>query len=122
MALNLRSFKTRAFTAIIFAVVMLGCLLWNPWSFFILFTVIHFGCWFEYQVLVEKIDPGYREITPFHRYGVMIAGWCLMLWFSGASYSLGGLSLHHLGWWLGLVFAFILPLTEILFNNSIRPK
>jgi len=102
--------------------VMLGGLLWNPWSFFILFSVIHFGCWVEYQRLVAKIDPGYAKITPFHCYGVMIAGWCLMLWFSGASYNIGGFLLHEVGWWLGLILAFILPLTEILFNSNIRPK
>jgi phosphatidate cytidylyltransferase len=45
-----------------------------------------------------------------------------MLWFSGGSYSIGGFLLHEVGWWLGLVFAFILPLTEILFNSNIRPK
>jgi phosphatidate cytidylyltransferase len=122
MALNLQTFRTRALTAFVFAVVMLGGALWNSWSFFILFSVIHFGCWFEYQRIVAEIDAGYREITPFHRYGVMIAGWCLMLWFSGGSYSIGGFLLHEAGWWLGLVFAFILPLTEILFNSNIRPK
>lgn len=122
MALNWQTFKTRATTAIIFVVVMLGGLLWNPWSFFILFSIVHFGCWIEYQRLVARIDPGYQQITPFHRYGVMLAGFCLMLWFSGASYSIGGLLLHEIGWWLGLVLAFVLPLTEILFNNNIRPK
>jgi phosphatidate cytidylyltransferase len=122
MALNLQTFRTRALTALVFAGVMLGGLLWNSWSFFLLFSVIHFGCWFEYQKLVEKIDGGYRDITPFHRYGVMLAGWCLMLWFSGGAYSIGGFLLHEVGWWLGLVFAFILPMTEILFNSNIRPK
>ncbi len=122
MALNWQIFKTRAITALIIVMVMLVGLLWNPWSFFILFSIVHFGCWIEYQRLVALIDPGYREITPFHRYGVMLAGWCLMLWFSGASYSIGGMLLHEIGWWLGLVLMFILPLTEILFNNNIRPK
>jgi phosphatidate cytidylyltransferase len=55
MALNIATFKTRALTALIFVVVMLTGLLWNFWSFLILFTVIHFGCWLEYLKLVEKI-------------------------------------------------------------------
>ena len=122
MALNAQIFKTRAITAVIFAAVMLAGVLWNAWSLFLLFSVVHFGCWTEYQRLVARIDPGYQEITPFHRYGVMLAGWCLMLWFSGASYSIGGFLLHQAGWWLGLIFAFILPVTEILFNSNIRPK
>ncbi len=55
MALNIATFKTRALTALIFVAVMLTSLLWNFWSFLILFTVIHFGCWLEYLKLVEKI-------------------------------------------------------------------
>jgi phosphatidate cytidylyltransferase len=55
LAFNFQTFKTRALTALLFVVVMLTGLLWNFWSFLILFTVIHFGCWFEYLKLVEKI-------------------------------------------------------------------
>ena len=58
MALNFQTFKTRALTALLFVVVMLVGLLWNFWSFLILFTVIHFGCWFEFVKLIKKI---YRE-------------------------------------------------------------
>lgn len=55
MALNIQTFKTRALTALLFVAVMLTGLLWNFQSFFILFAVIHFGCWVEYLKLVEKI-------------------------------------------------------------------
>ncbi len=122
MAFNVQAFKTRALTAIIFAAVMLVGLLWNHWSFFILFSVIHFGCWIEYQKLVALIDPGYKEITPFHKYGVMLAGWCLMLWFTGDTYQLFGIRLHEIGWWLGLIVAFLLPITELLFTKNIKLK
>lgn len=122
MAFNIQTFKTRALTAIIFAAVMLVGLLWNHWSFFILFSIIHFGCWIEYQKLVALIDPGYKEITPFHKYGVIIAGWCLMLWFSSDTYSIFGMRLHEIGWWLGLIIAFILPITELLFTKNIQLK
>jgi phosphatidate cytidylyltransferase len=122
MAFNIQTFKTRALTAIIFAAIMLVGLLWNHWSFFILFSVIHFGCWIEYQKLVALIDPGYKEITPFHKYGVMLAGWCLMLWFTSDAYHLFGLRLHEIGWWLGLIIAFLLPITELLFTKNIRLK
>jgi phosphatidate cytidylyltransferase len=122
MAFNWQTFKTRALTAIIFAAVMLVGLLWNHWSFFILFSIIHFGCWIEYQKLVALIDPGYKEITPFHKYGVMLAGWCLMLWFTGDAYQLFGIRLHEIGWWLGLIVAFLLPITELLFTKNIKLK
>ncbi len=53
MALNKEVFKTRALTALIFVAVMLGGLLWNMWSFFILVSIIHIGGWFEYLKLTE---------------------------------------------------------------------
>ena len=57
MAFNLQTFKTRTLTAIVFAMVMLVGLLWNAWSFLILFTIIHFGCWYEFIKLLKKINP-----------------------------------------------------------------
>ena len=55
MAFNWKTFKTRALTAIIFVAVMLTGLLWNYWSFLILFSIIHFGCWWEFVKLIKKI-------------------------------------------------------------------
>lgn len=55
MAFNFQTFKTRALTALLFVAVMLTGLLWNFWSFLMLFTVIHFGCWFEFVKLTKKI-------------------------------------------------------------------
>ena len=57
MAFDTKTFKTRAVTAIVFAIVMLAGLLWNKWSFIILFTIIHFGCWYEFIKLLKKINP-----------------------------------------------------------------
>lgn len=55
MALNKEVFKTRSLTAVVFVIVMLAGLLWNFWSFVLLFTIIHFGCWFEFVKLMKKI-------------------------------------------------------------------
>src|SRR4029077_10366701 len=99
MAFNWQTFKTRTITSIVFVAVMLTGLLWNQWSFFILFTIIHFGCWMEYQKLVGLIDNGYTEISPFHKYGVMLAGWCIMLYFTNNSYAILGIKLPAIGWW-----------------------
>lgn len=55
MALNIDTLKTRSLTAFIFVAVMLMGLLWNFWSFVLLFTIIHFGCWYEYVKLIKKI-------------------------------------------------------------------
>lgn len=80
MALNVQVFRTRALTAVIFVLVMLAGLLINGWTFLCLFTLIHFGCWKEYQKLVAGISPSYSRISPFHSYAVMFAGWGFMLW------------------------------------------
>ena len=84
MAFNWKTFQTRTLTAIIFAAVMLIGLLWNQWSFLILFSIIHFGCWWEYFNLLEKIHN-----TTYHRYtriGFMLMGYAMMLWFCGSIY------------------------------------
>ena len=96
MAFNIQSFKTRALTAILFAVIMLCGLLINYWTFFILFSIIHFGCWYEYQKLVALIDKDYADITAFHKYGVMLAGWGFMLFMTNDAFSIGSFSLHEI--------------------------
>lgn len=55
MALNVATLKTRSLTAVVFVAVMLLGLLWNFWSFLILFTIVHFGCWYEFIKLIKKI-------------------------------------------------------------------
>lgn len=57
MSFNFQTFKTRALTAIVFAVIMLVGLFWNKWSFIALFVLIHFGCWLEFVMLMKKISP-----------------------------------------------------------------
>lgn len=55
MSLNRQAFRTRTITAIVFAVVMLLGLLWSRLSLVFLFTLVYFGCWWEYFSLAEKI-------------------------------------------------------------------
>ncbi|WP_153796327.1 phosphatidate cytidylyltransferase [Foetidibacter luteolus] len=122
MAFNIQTFKTRALTAVVFVLVMLAGLFTGHWTFLILFSIIHFGCWFEYQKLIGLIDPDYRDITAFHKYGVMIAGWSFMLWMTSNIYSLGNITLHEIGWWLMLIFVIALPLIEILLSKNLFIK
>lgn len=122
MALNKGTFKTRSISAAVFVVVMLAGLLINHWTFFILFSVIHFGCWVEYQRLIGKIDNEYMHISPFHRYGIMLAGWFVMLYFTNNDFRIGDFVFHAVGWWLALLFAFLLPITEVLFSRNISLK
>ncbi len=122
MAFNLQTFRTRALTAILFVVVMLAGLLWNKWSFLLLFSIIHFGCWFEYQKLVGFIDKGYQTINPFHKYGVMIGGYGLMLFFTADWYISSNVSLHSIGWMLMLAGFLMVPISELLFSKHFNFK
>jgi len=120
MAIQAVNFRTRALTSLFFVAVMLFGLLWNTWSFFILFSIIHFGCWYEYQKLLAKIDTSYTEISSFQKYGVMIAGWCIMMYCArpGFAGDLGNSGLHNAGLYGGLLFLFILPVAEILYTRK----
>jgi phosphatidate cytidylyltransferase len=120
MAIQAVNFRTRALTSLVFVAVMLTGLLWNTWSFFILFSIIHFGCWYEYQKLLAKIDPAYADISSFQKYGVMIAGWCIMMYCArpGFAGDVGSAGLHNAGLYGGLLFLFILPVAEILYTRK----
>ena len=93
MAFNWKTFQTRTLTAIIFAALMLTGLLWNQWSFLILFSIIHFGCWWEYLDLLEKIHH-----TTYNRYirlGFILLGYGLMLWFCDNSFQINNYRLKE---------------------------
>lgn len=93
MAFNIQTFRTRALTAIVFVAIMLVGLLWNQWSFLVLFSIIHFGCWWEYLKLTEKIHS-----TSFHAYtklGLMVMGYGIMLWFCSPAYHISGYGLKE---------------------------
>ena len=93
MAFNWQTFRTRTLTAIVFVAIMLTGLLWNQWSFLVLFSIIHFGCWWEYLKITEKIHN-----TTFHIYtklGLMVMGYGLMLWFCGPSYHINSYGLKE---------------------------
>lgn len=91
MAFNRQVFQTRALTAIVFAAVMLVGIFWNKWSFLMLFSIIHFGCWWEYLKLVEKIHQ--TEFHPYSRFGFSLIGYGLFLWFCGPGYQVNGYQL-----------------------------
>ena len=93
MVFNRQTFKTRALTAIVFAAVMLVGLLWNRWSFLVLFSIIHFGCWWEYLKLTEKIHT--TSFHPYTKLGLMVMRYGLMLWFCGSAYQISGYGLKE---------------------------
>lgn len=75
-----------------------------------LFTVIHFGCWKEYQKLMGLIDEDYNNISLFHQFAVMLGGWGLMLWNVDTSQYIINLNLSEIGKWIVIAIAVLLPL------------
>jgi phosphatidate cytidylyltransferase len=57
LSLNIQTFKTRALTAIIFVLVMFAGLFIHVYLFLALFTLIMFGCLFEFSKIVKIIHP-----------------------------------------------------------------
>ena len=123
MAFNLQTFKTRTLTSIVFAIIMLCGVLIDHWLFFLLFSIIHFGCWYEFQMLAGKIEPAYKNISRLHAAGVMLAGWGFMMWMTNEAYSIGNFSLNEAGWYIMFITIVTLPVIEILFsrNFDLRP-
>ena len=91
MALQKKTFRTRALTAVVFAVIMIAGLFWTPFAFLFLFTIIHFGCWWEFLNLVERI---YRTSIHYYiRMGMMVMGYGIMLWFADDVFNINNYSL-----------------------------
>ena len=120
MAFNWQTFRTRTLTAIIFAVLMLVGLLWNHWSFLVLFTIIHFGCWWEYLKLTEKIHNTFFH--PYTKLGLMVMGYGLMLWFCSPAYHINNYGLKENISLPVSVAGFALLLIGIFQRNAISIK
>jgi len=122
VALNIQTLKTRALTALIFVAVMLFGLLFNYWSFFILFSIIHFGCWVEYQKMIGLIDPAYKNISAFHKYAIMLCGFGFMLWNVESRMQPFDIPLSEIGKWLLAIIAVVLPVKEIVLSKKDNAK
>lgn len=120
MAFDLKIFKTRTITAIIFAAVMLAGVLINHWTFLILFSIIHFGCWWEYLKLIEKIHR-----VSLHRnalLGFLLMGYAVMLWFCGPHYQISQYMLKDNFSFLVALAGFIMLAAGIFQTRHITAK
>ena len=120
MAFNFAIFKTRALSAIVFAAIMIGGLIYNQWTFLALFSVIHFGCWWEFHRLMEKIEPSYKDLPNFLRYSMILFGFAYMLYMCNPEiYPIGKLNLHDLGGYLMVSMGALFLLGLIAFYKKI---
>ena len=117
MALDKKVFATRAKTALVYAAVMLTGLFWNEWSFFLLFSVVHFGCWYEYQKLSALIDPPFSNQTVAQQFYFPIYGWGWMLMAVSDQLVIGGFNISSAGEWIVSKGSYILLLLFIFDKN-----
>jgi phosphatidate cytidylyltransferase len=121
MALNIPVFKTRVKTALIYAAVMLTGLLWNEWSFFVLFSFVHMGCWYEFQKLSVAISPDAREHSIWEKINGPLLGWGLMLMATAGTLEIGGYAISDIGMWivrLGLLMIIVLQIIKQTYSRA----
>lgn len=113
MAFDPKVFSTRAKSALVYVAVMLTGLLWNEMSFFILFSVVHFGTWFEYLKLSQKTHPNFSMEPWWKKIHFPLLGWGWMLMNTSHAFYIGNLLISMLGEWLirisllGIVLNFV---------------
>jgi phosphatidate cytidylyltransferase len=96
---------------------MITGLFWNKWSYLILFSIVHFGAWIEYQKLVSGFHQDYLRISTVHKIAARLGGWCILLFFTNDSIHIGSISLEIAVLCLGFALIVIIPLTDLL-NGS----
>ena len=121
MALNFSVLKVRTISAVIFAVIMIGGILWNQWSFFALFTIIQLGCLFEYQKLMRIIFPVYGAINKVHQWGVLVLGVFTTVALASLPYAYKGLPLTNYATY-GIIGVAVIILLADLVSKKINFK
>ena len=121
MALNFSVLKVRTISAVIFAAIMIGGILWNQWSFFALFTIIQLGCLFEYQKLMRIIFPVYGAINKVHQWGVLVLGVFTTVALASLPYAYKGLPLTNYATY-GIIGVAVIILLADLVSKKINFK
>jgi phosphatidate cytidylyltransferase len=117
MALDVKTLRVRALSALIFVVIMLAGILTNHISFFVLFTGIYFGCWYEYDRLLLKMRYRYySRLSQFFRYGLAFFGFGFML-YQLSPILIFETSLREVGLFLLSAFGIALP-TSLVFSEK----
>ena len=108
MAFDLQTFRTRALSAIIFVVVMLGAIFYSIDSFIILFLIVHTGCYIEYSKLIKKtptISTTQAKVL-YHLFG--------LAYITISFFAITHLASAHWASVLGTTEYFVLPMLVII--------
>ncbi len=113
MALHLQTLRTRSLTAAVFVLVMLGGLFFNGWGFLLLFTVIHFGCWYEFLKLIKKIY-GKLNARIFLGLVYITLPVLMMIQLAFAGTSLTDLSVHYYSYIIPCIIIFSIWINDTM--------
>ena len=108
MAFDLQTFKTRALSAIIFVVVMLGAIFYSINSFIILFLIVHTGCLIEYNKLTKN-TPTIQTKTAHVLYSVFG-----LVYMTISFFAITHLASAHWASVLGTTEYYVLPMLVIV--------
>ncbi len=113
MGLDKKKFATRSTSAVLFVAVMLGAIIYNSWSFFILFGLVQFVALREYTSLLEKIYK--TSFTGRDKFSLTIAGICLYVFLAllplkDCAFSYGIFQLPTLFYFVGIFLGMLLML------------
>lgn len=109
----MNTFFTRSLSAIVFVLIMLGGILWNATSFFILFLIIAILGMLEYFKLVLKIEPAFKNTSTLHRINMLLFIPAGFLMASGSHFSFLQMPASRVGLWLAILLLLILFLEKI---------
>lgn len=118
----MKTFYTRSLSAAVFVIIMIGAILWNTTSFYILFLVIAMGAMLEYTLLIEKIDPEYQLISSWHRPCLMLLVIAVFFLLSDDHFEFLHLPARFIGFWFGMLLVIIIFVSEGLFMEQFNKK
>ena len=121
MAFDPKVFATRTKTALVYAAVMLTGLLWNEWSFFVLFSIVHAGAWIEFLKLSQKTYEGFLIEPWWKKIPFPLMGWGWMLMNTSHSMQIGSFALSSIGEWLIRV-SLVVIILNIVVEKKFRQK
>jgi phosphatidate cytidylyltransferase len=113
----MKTFATRTLTAIVFAAVMLAGILWNRYSFCLLFGAITCGALYEYRQMLMNIDAAYTNISKGHLIFLWIAAVAILLICTGEHFQWLMWSTNVWGMDLLIFSLIMIPLSDVFMNK-----
>ncbi len=114
----MNTFITRTLTAAVFAAVMLGGILYSPFSFFLLFLFIGSLALWEFTGMTGTLDIGQGRNRMASRLLILSSGIGIITCFGGAWFRWGNLPFSIIGRWILCCSVTLFLLTELALGKQ----